>query len=86
MHASDDEIRALLERMPSSASPTYGTPFYQIYQQYGSFYAVDKLLFCPAEISINNLKSGSTFRAGKPHLEVLRSSLLGKEVVVTSAD
>ena len=86
MSASDDEIQALLERMPSSASPTYGTPFYQIYQQYGSFYAVDKLLFCPAEISINNLKSGNTFRAGKPHLEVLRSSLLGKEVVKTSPD
>jgi methenyltetrahydromethanopterin cyclohydrolase len=86
MRASDDDIRGLLERMPSSASPTYGTPFYQIYQQYGSFYAVDKLLFCPAEISINNLNSGNTFRAGKPHLEVLRSSLLGKEVLKTSSD
>jgi methenyltetrahydromethanopterin cyclohydrolase len=86
MSASDDEIQALLERMPSSASPTYGTPFYQIYQQYGSFYDVDKLLFCPSEISINNLKSGNTFRAGKPHLGVLRRSLLGKEVALTSSD
>jgi methenyltetrahydromethanopterin cyclohydrolase len=86
MSASDDEIQALLERMPSSASPTYGTPFYQIYQQYGSFYEVDKLLFCPSEISINNLKSGNTFRAGRPHLNVLRRSLLGKEVEETSTE
>ena len=84
--ASDDEIQALLERMPSSASPTYGTQFYQIYQRYGSFYDVDKLLFCPSEVSINNIKSGSTFRAGKPHLQVLRRSLLGKEVLKTSED
>jgi methenyltetrahydromethanopterin cyclohydrolase len=86
MNAADEDIKALLERMPSWASPTYGTPFYQIYQQFGGFYEVDKLLFCPAEISINNLKSGNTFRAGKPHLGVLRRSLLGKEVVNTSAD
>lgn len=82
--ATDEDIRLLLERMPSSASPTYGTPFYQIYQRYGSFYAVDKLLFCPAEISINNLKSGNTFYAGKSHPQVLRSSLLGKEVLKAS--
>jgi methenyltetrahydromethanopterin cyclohydrolase len=82
--ASDEDIQVLLERMPSSASPTYGTPFYQIYQRYGSFYAVDKLLFCPAEISINNLKSGNTFHAGMSHLQVLRSSLLGKEVLKAS--
>ena len=86
MSASDEDIQALLKRMPSSASPSYGTPFYQIYQQYGNFYEVDKLTFCPAEISINNLESGNTFRAGKPHLGVLRRSLLGKEVTNTSAD
>lgn len=84
MQASDDDIQALLQRMPSSASSTYGTPFFELYQQYGSFYGMDLLLFCPSEVSINNLKSGNTFRAGKPHLQVLRSSLLGKQVMTAS--
>jgi len=81
LDAADDEIEKLLARMPSSASPTYGTPFYQLYQKYGGFYEMDKLLFCPSEVSINNIKSGHTFHAGKPHIQVLRTSLLGKNVM-----
>ncbi len=81
VRADDDEIEELVKQIPSSASESYGTPFYQLFQQYGSFYNMDPLLFCPAEVSMNNLNSGRTFRAGRPHLEVLRKSLLGVQLV-----
>ncbi len=78
VRADDAEIEALIERIPSSASPDYGTPFYQLYQRYGDFYSMDPLLFCPSQVTINNLTSGRTFRAGQPHPQVLRTSLLGE--------
>lgn len=76
VRADDAEIEALIERIPSSASPNYGTPCYELFQRYGSFYNIDPLLFCPSQVSINNLTSGRTFRAGQPNPEVLRMSLL----------
>lgn len=74
--AEDAELAALIERIPSSASPDYGTPCQELLQRYGNdFYAVDPLLFCPAEVTINNLSSGRIFRAGRPNPQVLRRAL-----------
>ena len=80
VRADDDELKALIERIPSSASPDYGTPCHDLFVRYGSFYDVDPLLFCPSEVSMNNLNSGRTFRAGRPNPRVLRTSLLGESV------
>ncbi len=77
MRADDRELEALIDRIPSSASKDYGTPCYKLFERYGSFYDIDPLLFCPAEVTINNLASGRTFCAGQRNLEVLRTSLLG---------
>ncbi len=79
VRASDDEIEALIARVPSSASETFGTPFYQIYQRFGSFYNMDPLIFCPSQVSMTNLNSGRTFRAGMSNPDVLRKSLLGEK-------
>ena len=78
--ADDDELKALIERIPSSASPDYGTPCHDLFVRYGNFYDVDPLLFCPSEVSMNNLNSGRTFRAGRRNPGVLRTSLLGESV------
>jgi methenyltetrahydromethanopterin cyclohydrolase len=78
VRADDAEIEALIERIPSSASPDYGTPSQQILQRYGNFYNVDPLTFCPSQVTINNLTSGRTFRAGQPNPRVLRTSLLSE--------
>ena len=79
VRADDSEIEALIGRIPSNASPTFGTPFYQIYERYGSFYNMDPLVFCPSQVAMSNLNSGRTFRAGKSNPEVLRISLLGEK-------
>jgi methenyltetrahydromethanopterin cyclohydrolase len=77
VRADDAELAELIGRIPSSASPDYGIPCYELFQRYGSFYDVDPLLFCPSEVSINNLASGKTFRAGGPNPQVLGRALLG---------
>lgn len=78
MRADDEELKALIERLPSSASPDYGTPCHDLFVRYGNFYNIDPLLFCPSQVTINNLNSGRTFRAGRPNPQVLRTSLLGE--------
>lgn len=73
---TDEELEALVEKVPSSSSRDYGTPFYELFQRYGDFYQIDPLLFSPAQVSFNNLTSGRTFRAGQVNPELLRTSLL----------
>ena len=77
IRGDDDELARLTERLPSSASRDYGTPFYELFQHYGGdFYKVDPALFSPAEVYISNLDSGRTFHAGGRNADVLRRSLL----------
>ena len=76
VQATDEALEAIIDQIPSSASRDYGKPFYEIFQAYGGdFYQIDPLLFSPAEVIINNLSTGKTYRAGEPNLEVLRRLL-----------
>lgn len=77
VRADDAGLAALVEKVPSSASRDYGTPFYDLFQRYGGdFYKIDPLLFSPAQVSFNNLTSGRIFSAGQVNPTVLRASLL----------
>jgi methenyltetrahydromethanopterin cyclohydrolase len=76
VRATDDEIAEVVERLPASASGDYGTPFYDIFKRYdGQFYKIDKMLFSPAEVTINSLVSGRVVRHGGVAPHVLRASL-----------
>jgi methenyltetrahydromethanopterin cyclohydrolase len=76
VHADDDAVAAMVPRLPASASPEHGTPFHEIFQRAGGqFYKIDRLLFSPAEVVVNNLASGRVFRAGRVDAAVLRRSL-----------
>jgi methenyltetrahydromethanopterin cyclohydrolase len=78
VHADDDELAALAEQLPSSASSDYGTPFYDIFKRYGNdFYKIDPLLFSPAEVWLTSVPTGRTFHAGRLNVEVLKPSLYG---------
>ena len=66
------------EQLPSSTSPDYGTPFYDIFKRYNNdFYKIDPMLFSPAEVWLTSASSGHTFHAGQPNIDVLRASLVG---------
>ncbi len=75
--ASDDQLAEIVAKLPSSASAVHGRPFCEIFQQHdGDFYQIDPLLFSPAWIRLNNLRSGRVFEAGAVRPEVLQKSFL----------
>jgi methenyltetrahydromethanopterin cyclohydrolase len=67
----DEAVERVISSAPSSASGDYGTLFYDLFQHYGGdFYKIDPLLFSPARISINNVRSGRVFTAGAVNPEL----------------
>src|SRR3954453_23325598 len=74
----DDALRDLVERLPASASSDYGEPFGKILKDANfDFYAIDPLLFSPAQIRVTSAGSGRSFEAGRVDLEVLERSFWG---------
>ncbi|MBD3230309.1 MAG: methenyltetrahydromethanopterin cyclohydrolase [Candidatus Lokiarchaeota archaeon] len=73
--SEDDNIERLIEKVPSSTSKDYGTPFYQIFKEANwDFYEIDPHLFAPAVITINDLRTGKTYQRGKLDFELLKRS------------
>lgn len=76
--ADDGAIEAIGPKLPASASPAYGKPFTEILSQAGGdFYQIDPLLFSPALVVINNLRTGSSFMFGKTDFDLLAKSFFG---------
>ena len=74
----DDEakLQSILQQAPSMASKDYGKPFLQIFREADKdFYKIDHGLFAPANLIINNAKTGRTFKAGQINPKVLAQSL-----------
>jgi methenyltetrahydromethanopterin cyclohydrolase len=78
LEGDDDELRALVERLPASASSDYGEPFGKVLKDAEfDFYKIDPLLFSPAQIRLTSADSGRSFEAGRVNLEVLERSFWG---------
>lgn len=70
------EAKALADKLPSRASRDYGQPFATIFKRFkGDFYAIDPLLFSPAEVIVTAIETGATFRAGARNGKMLELSL-----------
>ena len=77
VRTEDTHIETFIEKLPSSASRDYGTPFFDLFQRYGGdFYKIDPLLFSPAEVYVNNQTSGRTFHVGELNLDMISKTLL----------
>ncbi|PAP94976.1 methenyltetrahydromethanopterin cyclohydrolase [Mesorhizobium wenxiniae] len=73
---SSKDARELAERLPSRASRDHGHPFAEIFKRFnGDFYAIDPLLFSPAEVIVTAIETGDTFRTGERDLQMLERSL-----------
>lgn len=59
------DAKALAEALPSRTSRDYGEPFRDIFKRFkGDFYAIDPMLFSPAEALVTAVETGQTFRSG----------------------
>lgn len=69
------EAKALAEALPSRASRDFGAPFAEIFKRFhGDFYAIDPMLFSPAEVIVTAIESGESFHAGAMHHKLLDAS------------
>ncbi len=76
VEAEDEEVERIIAEVPSSSSRDYGSPFLELFERYErDFFKIDPKLFSPAEITVNNLKTGRVFHAGGINEEILERSL-----------
>jgi methenyltetrahydromethanopterin cyclohydrolase len=69
------EAKTLAENLPSLKSKDYGKPFADIFAAVkGDFYAIDRMLFSPAMVTVTSLKSGESFIGGRIDTAVLSRS------------
>jgi methenyltetrahydromethanopterin cyclohydrolase len=74
-YKDEETLQKIVEQAPSMKSKDYGKPFLQIFKEADrDFYKIDHNLFAPATLTINNVKTGRTFRAGKMNVEALKES------------
>jgi len=84
-YEDDQKLENLVKLAPSSASKMLqearrlaekNPRFLDIFKEAGfDFYKIDPDIFAPAIVTVNNSKTGKTFRAGSLDIEVLKSSL-----------
>jgi methenyltetrahydromethanopterin cyclohydrolase len=65
VRSTDRAIEEVIDRVPSSSSRDYGRPFYDLFRERGGdFYAIDPMLFSPAQVTVTNVATGRVFSAG----------------------
>lgn len=71
----EEELRRVVERVPSHSSRDYHKPFAKIFEEAGDFYSVDLGIFAPAIITVNNIGRGNILTAGNIDPSMLREAL-----------
>ncbi|WP_457612485.1 methenyltetrahydromethanopterin cyclohydrolase [Methanocaldococcus sp.] len=72
----NDDIEGLCKALPSSSSKDYGKPFLEVFKAADyNFYKIDKGMFAPAVVVINDMTNGKLYRAGKVNVEILKKSI-----------
>lgn len=71
----DADAEKLANNLPSSNSEAYGKPFAEIFAEVeGDFYKIDGMLFSPAQVTVSNVETGSSFHAGKLAPDIVDTS------------
>ena len=73
--AEDDQLAEIGPKVPSSGSADHGVPFGELFARYGDFYKIDPLLFSPAEVAFQNLRTGRCHLFGAVEPEIFRKSI-----------
>jgi len=72
----DQKLKEIVSKAPSGTANEYGKPFYEIFKAAGfDFYKIDPNLFAPAVVTVNNIKTGNTYRSGYINANVLKETM-----------
>ena len=84
-YEDEKQLEAIVNQAPSSASKMLqearklaekNPRFLDIFKEAGfDFYKIDPNIFAPAVVSVNNMRTGKTFRAGTLDVGVMKASL-----------
>ena len=75
LEGSDDEVAELAQRLPSSDSDAFGTPFGELLEAADwKFYDIDPMLFSPAAVTLTSTESGRAHHGGGLAPDVLERS------------
>ncbi len=75
IEGADEEAADLAQRLPSSASDAFGTPFGELLAAANwNFYDIDPMLFSPAAVTLTSTESGRAHHGGGLAPEVLERS------------
>ncbi len=78
LEGEDDEVAELAEKLPSSASDAFGTPFGELLEAADwNFYDIDPMLFSPAAVTLTSVASGRAHHGGGLAPEVMERSFTG---------
>ena len=67
--------KGLADQLPSLKSKDYGKPFADTFAAVkGDFYAIDRMLFSPAKVTVTALESGQSFEGGHIDTAILSRS------------
>ena len=70
-----DDIADVAAKLPSSAADGYGKPFFDVFKEAEfDFYKIDKGMFAPAEVVINDLTTGKIYKEGFVNADLLKKS------------
>jgi methenyltetrahydromethanopterin cyclohydrolase len=65
IEGGDEEVADLAQRLPSSASEAFGTPFGELLAAANwNFYDIDPMLFSPAAVTLTSAESGRAHHGG----------------------
>lgn len=71
----DTQLKTIVTQAPSSTSPDHGKPFAELFKEAGyDFYKIDPALFAPALVIVNNVRTGTVFKAGNFQDIILQKS------------
>ena len=68
----DGDLAELVQNVPSRSAADFGESFLKIFERYNrDFYAVDRMLFSPAKVTLIDVDSGESYSAGEVRPDIL---------------
>jgi methenyltetrahydromethanopterin cyclohydrolase len=68
-----EDLRTIARKMPSRTSKSYGKSFTELIKEHGGLRGIDIDLFAPAEVYINNLKTGELLHSGETNVSLIKT-------------